>query len=132
MSLTTDYVRIQLEGKVSFLDATYLLRSEADCRLGQTETGESVDSNSSACQDFLEFVHRTPDLERITGFDILPYNQALAESSGIDTSWILPLSELKISEKLKPFIPLTKNVFCLAEISFHDSLVAPAQVPWRL
>lgn len=87
MSLTTDYYRIELEGKVSFLDATYLLRSEADCRLGQTETGETVDPNSSACQDFLAFVQRTPDMERITGFDILPYNQALAESSGVDTSW---------------------------------------------
>lgn len=87
MSLTADYYRIQLEGKVSFLDATYLLRSEADCRLGQTETGEAVDPNSQSCQDFVEFVHRTPDLERITGFDILPYNQALAETSGIDTSW---------------------------------------------
>lgn len=87
MSLTADYYRIQLEGKVSFLDANYLLRTEADCRLGQTEAGVTVDTNSKACVDFLQFVQRTPDLSRITGFDLIPYNQALAETSGIDTSW---------------------------------------------
>ncbi len=117
MSLTTDYYRIQLEGKVSFLNVDYMLRTEADCRLGKTEAGETVDGNSQACRDFVQFVQRTPDLKRVTGYDILPYNQALAETSGVDTSltwrlgggwmgdWILKASHtavLKLEDQAYP------------------------------
>lgn len=88
MSLSVDYYDIQLEGKVSFLDSSYLLRTEADCRLGQTEAGATVDSNSKQCQDFINFVERSENGEgRINTFWTYPYNQALSETAGVDTSW---------------------------------------------
>ncbi|MCA0392931.1 MAG: TonB-dependent receptor [Proteobacteria bacterium] len=88
MSLSMDYYSIELEGKVQFLDADYLLRTEADCRLGRTEAGAAVDSNSTQCQDFMRFVERTGDQDnRISTFWTYPYNQALTKTSGIDTSW---------------------------------------------
>ena len=88
MSFTTDYYDIELEGKVAFLSTTYLLRTEADCRLGVTESGESVDLNSQACLDFLDIVKRDPVTKKITGYEtIRPYNQAKASTSGIDSTW---------------------------------------------
>ena len=93
MSLSMDYYDIELKGKVSYIDSTYLLRTEADCRLGVTEAGRQVDSNSSMCRDFLSFIERNHDadasdgLGRINTFWTYPYNQALSETSGVDTSW---------------------------------------------
>lgn len=88
MSLSVDYYNIELEGKVSFLDSSYLLRTEADCRLGKTEGGAAVDANSKQCQDFMSFVQRSENGEgRITTFWTYPYNQALSETSGVDTAW---------------------------------------------
>lgn len=88
MSMSMDYYSIKLNGKVSFLDSTYLLRTEADCRLGKTEGGATVDSSSQMCQDFLRFVERSEGGEgRINTFWTYPYNQAISESAGVDTSW---------------------------------------------
>ena len=89
MSLSMDYYSIELEGKVAFLSTSFLLRNEADCRLGKTESGTSVDVNSAMCQQFLTIVERNAGNDnRITGFDtIVPYNQSLTETAGIDTAW---------------------------------------------
>lgn len=88
MSLSMDYYDIQLEGKVAFLTSAYLLRTEADCRLGKTEAGATVDPNSAQCQDFMRFVERNPgNDDKINTFWTFPYNQALTETAGVDTAW---------------------------------------------
>lgn len=88
MSLSVDYYDIELKGKVQYLDSGYLLRTEADCRLGKTEAGASVDTGSKQCQDFIKFVERADNGEgRIVTFWTYPYNQALSQSAGVDTAW---------------------------------------------
>jgi len=93
MSLSVDYYDIELKGKVAFLDSSYLLRTEADCRLGQTEDGKPVDTNSSQCQDFMRFVERNPDADAPDGLGTIetfltsPYNQAISRTAGVDSTW---------------------------------------------
>ena len=88
MSLSIDYYDIRLTGKVAFLNTAYMLRTEADCRLGRTEAGDVVDQNSTQCQQFLGMIERNADTEqRINTFSVFPYNQSFSETSGIDTAW---------------------------------------------
>ena len=88
MSLSVDYYSIRLTGKVAFLNTGYMLRTEADCLLGKTEAGGSVDQNSAQCQQFLNMIERNDDEEqRINTFSVFPYNQSFSETAGIDTSW---------------------------------------------
>lgn len=91
MSVSVDWYDITLEGAVSDIDTGYLLRNEADCRLGQTRDGNPVDINSAGCQYFLSLVERTGvdsiNDDEIEEFRSVPYNQAHIETSGIDAKW---------------------------------------------
>src|SRR5690606_16888639 len=61
---------------------------EADCRLGQTEDGQAVDTSSKQCQDFISFIERSENGEgRIETFWTYPYNQALSQTAGVDSKW---------------------------------------------
>src|SRR3546814_14286314 len=91
MSVSVDWYQIELEGGVSDIDTGYLLRNEADCRLGQTRDGSPVDINSSGCRYFLSLVERTGidsiNDDEIDQYRSVPFNQAKVETSGIDAPW---------------------------------------------
>jgi len=91
MSASVDWYNIKLEGGVSDISTSYLLRNEADCRLGETRDGSPVDGSSAGCQYFMSLVDRvgTDGVadEEIDQFRSVPYNQAMVETSGIDATW---------------------------------------------
>ena len=93
MSVSVDWYNIKLEGAVNDINAGYLFRNEADCRLGERRDGSAVDSNSAACQYFTSLVDRTgvdPGLgldDKVDQFTSVPFNQAMQETSGIDATF---------------------------------------------
>ena len=58
MSLSVDYYNIKLEGAVKDISFGYLMRNEADCRLGKTRDGTPVDGASAACDYFRSLIGR--------------------------------------------------------------------------
>ena len=93
MSVSVDWYKIKLEGAVNDINAGYLFRNEADCRLGETRGGAPVDINSGACQYFLSLINRygvNPDLgldDEVQQFTSVPFNQAMQQTSGIDATF---------------------------------------------
>ncbi|HEU4812760.1 MAG TPA: TonB-dependent receptor [Xanthomonadaceae bacterium] len=91
MSMSVDYYDIKLEGGVSDINTGYLLRNEADCRLGQERDGTPVDSGSASCGFFTSLIERVGisdiDDDEIDEFQSIPFNQALVQTKGIDASW---------------------------------------------
>ncbi|MES1196180.1 MAG: TonB-dependent receptor, partial [Steroidobacter sp.] len=65
-----------------------LLRTEADCRLGQTSAGSAVDINTPTCQDAIARVSRydasSPTPDGLIGVHTNPINIALEHTSGVD------------------------------------------------
>src|SRR5690606_8512425 len=91
MSVSVDWYQIELEGGVSDIDTSYLLRNEADCLLGQTRDGSPLDINPSGCQYFPPRVERTGvvsiNADVIDQYRSVPFSQAKLESSGVDATW---------------------------------------------
>lgn len=84
-----DYYEIKLEDQVAYISGDALLRTEADCRIGQTPDGTPVDANSALCQDYLSRVTRNaPDADiqpnQITNIRITPVNAAYERIRGLD------------------------------------------------
>lgn len=90
MSLTVDYYNIELKDAVGDISGL-LFRNEADCLLGETRDGETVDPNSATCQFYTGLVERedTGGLGDggVVQFESFPINQSLNRTSGIDASW---------------------------------------------
>ncbi|MET0327971.1 MAG: TonB-dependent receptor [Luteimonas sp.] len=90
LSISADWYRIELEGRVQALSNSYYLEQEANCRLGQDRAGNTVDTGSQACQFYADAVERVvSDLNpegRITRFATYPINSALMRTEGIDAS----------------------------------------------
>ncbi len=90
LSISVDWYKIKLEGAVSDISTDYLLRNEADCRLGQRRDGTPVNGSSSDCAYFLSLVNRvgtgpfTDD--QVGSYRSIPINQAMIETSGIDAT----------------------------------------------
>ena len=88
-----DRYNIKLEGAVNDINAGYLFRNEADCRLGERRDGTPVDGNSAACQYFTSLVNRTGVNtglgldDKVAQFTSVPFNQAMQETSGIDATF---------------------------------------------
>jgi outer membrane receptor protein involved in Fe transport len=81
-SIQLDYYELELDDAVRDLSVQQLARDEADCQLGVTTTGESVDTNSSECQETLTRLTREPDVlmtGEIQDFDVIT-------TGGINTS----------------------------------------------
>ena len=93
MSISVDWYKIKLEGGVNDINAGFLFRNEADCRLGETRDGAPVDIDSSACQYYMSLIQRAgvdPDLgldDEVVEFTSVPFNQAMQETSGIDATF---------------------------------------------
>jgi len=91
MSISVDAYKIKLEGAVSDISTSYLMREEAACLLGTDRNGNTVDGNSSACQFFTSLVTRTGvdaiNDDEIDSYLSFPFNQSMLETSGIDAKW---------------------------------------------
>ena len=87
LSLSVDYYNIELEKVVGDISSAYILRNEADCRLGQDRDGNPVNGNSAFCQFILGSVVRTVggpddgDIEQVTRG---PINRSYLSNKGID------------------------------------------------
>ena len=83
--LAVDYYKIKLMNQVQSQDREVLDITEADCRLGVTDTGAAVDVNSPTCVDALARVIRNAD-GTITSVHFAPINIAREETSGVDVT----------------------------------------------
>ena len=83
--LALDYYRIRVSNQVQTQDRELLRQTEADCRLGVTDSGASVDRDSPTCVDALARVVRDAD-GVITGVRFAPVNIANEETSGVDVA----------------------------------------------
>ncbi|MBY8822453.1 TonB-dependent receptor plug domain-containing protein [Sphingomonas colocasiae] len=87
--VSVDYFRVALSNQVQDLSIDRLLRTEADCRLRQTEGGAPVDINTPTCQDALTRVKRFTSgvLEgELDSVSINPINVSHEKTSGIDVA----------------------------------------------
>ena len=91
MSISVDAYKIKLEGAVSDISTSYLMREEAACLLGTDRNGNTVDGNSDACSFFTSLVTRTGvdaiNDDEIDSYLSFPFNQSMLETSGIDAKW---------------------------------------------
>lgn len=93
LAVTSDYYRIKLEDASSQLSSTFLLRNEANCRLGTNPDGTPFDQaiDSAFCQNVIGLITRQSvpgtaldqTVQRINSAYI---NTALVDTSGIDTT----------------------------------------------
>lgn len=89
LSITADYYKISLRDEVTYQGSDFILRGEADCRLGQTIDGQTVNINSALCQQVIGQVVRNSasapsEPEAVTSVLVLPVNAASDRTSGID------------------------------------------------
>ncbi|MEE4454856.1 TonB-dependent receptor plug domain-containing protein [Novosphingobium resinovorum] len=87
--VSVDYFRVSLSNQVQDLSIDQLLRDEADCRIGETNSGSAVDINSPTCQDALARVHRfTSGVSEgeLDSVSVNPINIAHEKTSGIDVA----------------------------------------------
>ncbi|WP_203323788.1 TonB-dependent receptor [Pseudoxanthomonas beigongshangi] len=83
--LAVDYYKIEVSNQVQTQSRELLRSTEADCRLGVTDSGASVDINSPTCVDALSRVIRDQD-GFITSVHFSPINIAKEETSGVDVT----------------------------------------------
>ena len=91
LDFSADFYRIRINDEVTSLDETQILRTEADCRLGKTESGTPVDANSTLCRDAFARVQRNPAdaavlPNQVTNITLAPVNAASEITQGIDLS----------------------------------------------
>lgn len=89
--LSIDYFQVELTNQVRDMSIDAILRDEADCRLGQTAGGTTVDPNSPTCLDAIARVERNPAGD-LLGVFINPINIAKETTSGVDVAarWRIP------------------------------------------
>ncbi|WP_159979693.1 MULTISPECIES: TonB-dependent siderophore receptor [unclassified Novosphingobium] len=88
--VSVDYFRVSLSNQVQDLSIDQLLRDEADCRLGETNSGSAVDINSPTCQDALARVQRYAsgvNEGELDAVSVNPINIAREKTSGIDIAF---------------------------------------------
>ena len=102
MSVSVDAYRIKLEGAVSDISTSYLMREEAACLLGTDRNGNAVDTNSAACDFFTSLVTRTGvdqiNDDEVDSYLSFPFNQAMLRTSGIDARWRYNLDTDRLGE----------------------------------
>jgi outer membrane receptor protein involved in Fe transport len=89
LDVSADYYMISLKNEVEYQSSDTILREEADCRLGQDESGRPVDPGSTLCQQVQQQVVRNAtnapsNPEGVTSVLVLPINAAVDRTSGID------------------------------------------------
>ena len=83
--LAVDYYKIRIMNQVQAQDRERLLITEANCRLGKSDSGTVVDINSPTCVDALARVVRNSN-GNLTGIHYGPINIAQEETTGIDVT----------------------------------------------
>mgnify|MGYP003622240960 CR=1 FL=1 len=83
--IAVDYYKISVNNQVQTQDRELLRVTEANCRLGKTESGASVDIHSPSCVDALARVIRDAN-GNITSVHFGPINIAQEQTSGVDVS----------------------------------------------
>lgn len=83
--LAVDYYKIKVMNQVQSQDREILRITEANCRLGKTDTGATVDPSSPTCVDAMARVIRDAG-GTITSVHFAPINIAREETSGIDVA----------------------------------------------
>ncbi|MGX5731498.1 TonB-dependent receptor [Pseudoxanthomonas beigongshangi] len=83
--LAIDYYKIEVSNQVQTQSRELLRSTEADCRLGVTDSGAAIDINSPTCVDAMSRVIRDAD-GFITSVHFSPINIAKEETSGIDVT----------------------------------------------
>ena len=82
LDISTDYYIVKLSNEVIYQSSDAILRTEAQCRLGQ------LDINSGLCQNAISQVVRNPvggpGAENITSVLVLPINASTHRTSGVD------------------------------------------------
>ena len=81
--VAVDYYKIRVMNQVQVQDRDRLRITEADCRLGVTDSGAKVDIHSPTCVDALSRVIRDSS-GNITSVRFAPINIAQEQTSGID------------------------------------------------
>ncbi|WP_336254129.1 TonB-dependent receptor [Stenotrophomonas mori] len=85
LDLAVDYYKIKVMNQVLSQDREILRITEANCRLGVTDTGAAVDANSPTCVDALARVKRDANGD-LTSIHFAPINIAREETSGVDVT----------------------------------------------
>ncbi|MDE2406976.1 MAG: TonB-dependent receptor [Xanthomonadaceae bacterium] len=83
--IALDYYKIRVSNQVQTQDRELLRITEANCRLGKTEAGASVDIHSPSCVEALARVVRNANGD-ITSVHFGPINIAQEQTSGIDVT----------------------------------------------
>ncbi len=83
--LAVDYYAIEVKNQVQVLDREWIRATEADCRLGVTDDGKTVDGNSPTCVEMKARVIRDADGD-ITSVLFGPMNIASEKTSGVDVT----------------------------------------------
>lgn len=89
--LSVDYYRIRISNEVTSLDPDQLLRQEADCKIGQSVSGTSVDANSTICRDYVSRITRNPggaavNPNQVTLVRNNPINASSERTRGVDVN----------------------------------------------
>jgi outer membrane receptor protein involved in Fe transport len=87
--ISADYFRVDLKNEVLDMSLDTVLRQEADCRLGQTVSGKTIDIHSPTCVDTLSRITRNASTaavnpDAISTVVINPINVATERTSGVD------------------------------------------------
>lgn len=99
LSVSVDWFKIHLEGGVNDISTSYLFREEAACLLGTDREGNPVDQSSASCAFFTGLVTRDPDDgDAVVQYSSFPFNQTMAETSGIDASVTYGLDTDRLGE----------------------------------
>ena len=105
VDVSVDYYDIRLKNLVDDLSTDYILRTEADCRLGSTLTGQAVDPGSALCQFIGGLVTRhvpsgvgADTIDYITAVTAEPINRALLSTSGIDATFRYQLETSRLGK----------------------------------
>ncbi|MDV6330262.1 TonB-dependent receptor domain-containing protein [Asticcacaulis sp. 201] len=98
--ISVDYFNVDMRDQVNDMSLDQVLRDEADCRVGTTDTGTAVNSSSPTCVDALSRVHRDKD-GNISYVYINPINVSNEKTDGIDVEmhalWPTPYGQFKLS-----------------------------------
>ncbi|MGH8121146.1 MAG: TonB-dependent receptor plug domain-containing protein [Rudaea sp.] len=91
LTFKVDYQRVQIKNEVAQLSIDTLLQNEADCLLGQTVGGATIDPNSPSCKLYESLVQRSPADAKVGANGLIsvttyPVNAASESESGLIAS----------------------------------------------
>ena len=89
--LQFDYYDLEISQQVTSLSEDIILRTEADCRIGRTPSGGTVDPTSALCLNYVGRVARNPgdaaiNPNQVTRITVNPINAASETTRGFDAT----------------------------------------------